>query len=415
MRRGRAADALDMLKPGMSVFVQGATGEPQGFIEALKADPDRASGVHVWSCLVPGINSFDYGSLPADIRVTTFMASPAIAPSIRSGRSRLLALPYSRIGEVLARTDFDLAIVQVAPPDTRGLCSFGVSCDTGAIVWPNARKCVAWINTRHSPPPRADTVDASEIDLAIEVDAPLLSPTQRPGWSAELRAIGRIAADLVPDGAAIQSGIGEAPAAVVAALCSHRRLRIRSGLITPEYRDLAEAGALAEPSEHLTGLAWGDAAFYDWLGQSDLAAFRSIPWTHGAGELAGTPGFTSINSALEIDLHGQANLEWRAGRRISSVGGAPDFVRGAAASHSGRSIIALPSTTRDGSSRIVARLNGPTVSIAGADTDVIVTEHGAAAIGDMAADERAEALIALAAPDHRADLAAAWIAGRQGD
>ena len=129
--------------------------------------------------------------------------------------------------------------------------------------------------------------------------------------------------------------------------------------------------------------------------------------THGAAELAGTPRLMAINSALEVDLFGQANLEWRSGRQVSGVGGAPDFARGAMASAGGRSIIALPATA-GGASRIVARLTAPTVSLARHETDVIVTEHGVAELRGKTVGERAEALIAIAAPEHRGALQDAW-------
>ena len=406
MKIGASNDLLNRLKPTMKVFIQGAAGEPQDVIAAFKAEPDRVDGVEIWSCLVPGMNTFDYGSLAGSARLTTFMASPAIEPSILSGRTRLIAIPYSEIAARLAQTEFDLAILQVAPPDREGACSFGVSCDVGAIVWRRAKQRIAYLNHRIKPPKRSDAMPADAIDLAIPIDAPLLSPAAATKGSMVLEVIGRIAAELIPDGAAIQSGVGEAPRAVVAALISHRNLRIRSGLITPDYRILADAGAFDPAGEHITGIAWGGADFYDWLGESDLAAFRSIETTHGAAGLAATPGFVSINSALEVDLFGQANLEWREGRRISGVGGAPDFLRAAAASAGGRSIIALPSTTRDGVSRIVARIVAPTISIPASDSDVILTEHGAAQLRGQDATARAKALIAIAAPQHRDALSA---------
>jgi acyl-CoA hydrolase len=152
-------------------------------------------------------------------------------------------------------------------------------------------------------------------------------------------------------------------------------------------------------------VAWGDAGFYDWLGRSQLFAFRSILETHAHWELAKIPSFISIGSAIEVDLQGKINLEWLGGRRISSVGGAPDYVRGALGSPGGRSIIALPSTSRGGASRIVARLEKASIPAAHADT--VVTEHGVAEMRGVSADQRAARLLAVAAPGHRAALAAA--------
>jgi acyl-CoA hydrolase len=172
---------------------------------------------------------------------------------------------------------------------------------------------------------------------------------------------------------------------------------------------LAEAGALDPDGEHVTGLALGSAAFYRFLVESDLIAFADTRMTHGAAALSTVDRFTSINSALEIDLFGQANIEWRGERLVSGVGGAPDFVRAARRSPGGRSIIALASTAGGGKiARIVPRLASPTVSISRSDVDTVVTEFGVAALADRSMDERAEALIAIAHPDHRAALADDW-------
>ena len=341
MKAGRAEDVLDWLKPGSKVFFQGGPGECQALIALLKANPGATEGVELWSCLIPGINTFDYGSLPDGPTLVTFMASPTLAPSIATGRTRIDAMSYSEIGVTLGQASFDLAILHVAPPDAEGLCSFGVSAEVGRIVSPSAKQCIAFINAR-MPNVAGDALAADDIDLAIEIDEPLLAATA-PSRSAAADALARYAAALVPEYATIQSGIGEAPGAIVAALTDHRRLRIHSGLVTPEYRLLAKSGALDPDRYHVAGIAWGDADFYDWLPDSEIT-FRSVRETHFHERLAAIPNFVSIGSALEVDLEGAINLEWLGERRVSSVGGAPDFMRGAAASPGGRSIIALPST-----------------------------------------------------------------------
>jgi acyl-CoA hydrolase len=406
VKQGKPEDVLDWLKPGTRAIVQGATGEPLSFIDAFKAAPERAANVDLWACLVPGINTFDYGALHPQSRFTTFMASPAWSASLADGRTQLRAMPYSGIGETLARTDFDLAILHVSPPDDRGLCSFGVCCDVGAIVWPRARRRIAYVNASMPRLKRADAMPFEAIDLAIPVDAPLIAAPFSPP-SADLAAIGRHVAALIPDGAAIQSGIGQAPGAAIAALANHRRLSAHSGLITADYRALAKAGAIDSGAANVAGIAYGDAGFYDWLAASDFAAFRSIPETHGPAGLAATPNFHSINSAIEIDLSGAINIEFIAGKRVSSVGGAPDYVRGAVASRGGRSIIALPSKARSGASRILPALRAGETSFPAELADTIVTEHGVAELKGKSRAARAEALIAIAAPEHRGMLAAA--------
>lgn len=405
MRTGTPEDLLRSLKPRQRVFFQGGSGECVALYNALKNNPGLASGVEFWSCLVPSINTLDYGSLPGTMTLTTFMASPALEPSIATGRTRLMLMPYSGIGETLSRTDFDLAIFHTSPPDQQGRHSFGLCCDTASIIWPRAERRIAFVNDQMPILSRAESIPADAIDLAIPINEPLLAPPTPPVRTAALHAIARQAAELIPDGSVIQSGIGDTPAAVVSALRLHRGLSVYSGIITPEYRQLAESGALDMDGMRVTGIAWGDAAFSNWLEQSGFA-FRSVLETHDHRKMATLPRFVSIGSALEVDLAGNLNLEWRSGRRISSVGGAPDYLRGAAASPGGRSIIALQSTSGKGASRIVPSLQTPSIPADLADT--IITEHGVAHLRGKSPAERAQAMIAIAAPEHRGFLETAW-------
>jgi acyl-CoA hydrolase len=405
MRTGRPEDVLDWLAPGQRVYFQGGPGECSVFRELLQKHPERAAGIELWSCLIPGINTFDYGSLDGGPSFVTFMASPALERSIAAGRTTLRAMPYSETGALLERTEFDLAVLHAAMPDENGRCSFGIAADAPGIAARRAAKRIVFLNRNMPAIADAESIGVGEIDLGVLINAPLLSAEEKHGSSPVLDAIARRAATLVDDGATIQSGIGEAPGAVIAALKDRRRLKVHSGIVTPEYRLLAEAGSLDPDTRHIAGIAWGDAGFYDWLGQSRLFAFRSIHETHGPAALAGIRDFISVGSAVEVDLSGNINLEWLSGRRISSVGGAPDYVRAALGSPGGRSIIALPSASRGGASRIVPRLDKASLPAEQADT--VVTEHGIAELRGLSPEQRAERLAAIAAPGHRAALAAA--------
>ena len=402
MRTGSTEDLLRSLKPGQRVFFQGGPGECATFYEALKKDSGLISRLDLWSCLIPGINGFDYGSLPNDHTLTTFMASLALEPSIASGRTQVMAMPYSEIGVTLSRMKFDVAIFHVSQPDAHGAFSFSLSCDMPSLVWPNAGRRVAFVNERMPYLPGAENIPAEAIDLAIPIKQQLLTASS-PRQNAVVEKIAARAAALVPDGATIQSGIGDTPAAIAAALRLHRGLKVHSGIITGEYQQLAESGALDPDAEHVTGIAWGDEAFQTWLPRSGFL-FRSALETHSHEKLATIANFISIGSALEVDLAGNLNLEWRAGRRVSSVGGAPDYIRGASLSPGGRSIIALQATSA-GASRIVPALQTP--SVPGALIDAVVTEHGVAELRGLDSAARAAALIAIAAPEHRSFLKSA--------
>lgn len=399
---------LAEFQPDKRIFIPGATGEPLALRELLAANPDRAAGVRFIGCLLPGMNDFDYAALHPTARLTTFLFPPAFRASFEAGRVRVMPLAYSQTAEYLAEAaPIDTAILQLAPPDADGMCSLGVCADFPPLVWRRAGRRIGLINPSLPQPARAAGIPFSALDVAIEIDAPVIEAADA-ALSPELDAIVARVAALVADGATLQTGIGGAPAAIYERLIDHRNLVIRSGMITPGFRTLAESGALA-PGGHITGVALGTADFYRFLSENDVIAFADARITHGAASLAGVDRFVSIGSALEVDLFGQVNLEWRGERMVSGVGGAPDFMRAASRSPGGLSIIALPASAGGGKiSRIVPRLISPTSSISRGDIDAVVTEFGVARLKHLSLDERAEALMAIADPRHQAGLAEEW-------
>jgi len=407
-RQGVAA-LLDELRPGMSVYLPGASGEILALTEALASEPERARDVHFTSCLVPGINeTLDYAGLTGSTRVIAFMLPAVMAPSLAARRVSLLPLTYHGAARHIAAQAFDLALAHVAPPDAQGNCSLGVASDFATLAWRNARRRVLVANPAMPRLPGALSIPTDEADVLVTVEGPVIEQEDRPADSTAEAIASRIAA-LVPDGAHVQAGIGGAPGAIWSQLENHRDLVLRSGLATLGFRTLAEAGALAEAGDHVAGIALGPREFYDWLAESGLVRFATTFETHGHGELSAVPRLTSINGALEVDLFGQVNVEWQGARLASGVGGGPDFMRAAQVSPGGRSIIALPASARGGSlSRIVCRLDRPSTSIARSDVDTVVTEHGVADLRDKGLDERAEALIGIAAPQFREGLADQW-------
>jgi acyl-CoA hydrolase len=220
--------------------------------------------------------------------------------------------------------------------------------------------------------------------------------------------IGANIAPLIKDGATLQMGLGKIPDAVLSALTDHRNLRIHSGLIGDAVLDLIDAGALGDGSSVTTGVAIGSPALYAAIG-SPKFSFRPVSYTHDARVMAGIENFVTINSAIEVDLFGQAFAELGPGGLMSGPGGATDFARGAGIG-GGLRIVALPS---DGASGSISRIVGPgegagPVSLSRMDVDVVVTEYGAADLRGLGHEARARALIAIAAQPHRSILEDRW-------
>ena len=400
-----AISLIDRLSPGLRIYLSAGSAEPLAFAELCSANPECLADVQVIGSFVPGVNQVDYAAFHPRARMTTLLMPVMARASLKAGRLDILPISYFGFAAFLQRFPPDLAIVHVTPPDSSGMCSLGPSADFAPLVWSKARHRVAFVNPSLPSPPGGYRLPFAEIDTAIDCDHPPipLAPT-RP--SNTLTNIALHVSRLIDDGDYIQAGLGGAPAAAVRALTSHKGLVVHSGMVSDEFIDLAAAGALAHEG-HLAGIAIGSPDFYDRLPQIHGLTFVPTPLTHGPGALVATRRLKAINSALEVDLLGQANLEWRGSQLVSGVGGAPDFLAGARLSPGGRAIVALPSVARE-KSRIVCRIDAPSISIPRNVIDYVVTEHGVAHIRHLSVDARAQALIGIAHPDHRAELQRSW-------
>ena len=399
---------LDLFRPGRRIYIPGASGEILTLADALSAEPGRLSGVDLTSCLLPGFNGFDYAALDADARLTCFLLPPALRPSFIAGRTRIVPLPYSAIVGYLEKQAFDIAFFHVAPPDASGLCSLGISADFAEHAWKTAKCRVFVINPSMPRIATAPGLSLAEADLTYEIESALITGGEAR-TDPVIDKIAQSVATLVPDGATVQFGIGGVPGAMWRHLTSHRNLTIASGMVTPGWRLLRDNGALRPGRHHRAGVALGDGEFYEELARQDELSLVSAAQTHHAETLSRMDRFTAVNSALEVDLFGQANLEWRDGRIVSGVGGALDFACGAIASPGGRAVTALRATAAKGTiSRIVPRLTSPTISLSRNHVDTVVTEFGVAELRGKSLDDRAASLIDIAAPDYRDSLEQAW-------
>jgi 4-hydroxybutyrate CoA-transferase len=398
-----------LLRTGMTVFVEGASGEPSALLDALAAVPEASDGVHYAGCLVPGVNRTDPASFHPDASLTSFFVFGAIARSYQAGKVRFLPLHYSSIYAYLASLPIDLALIQVTPPDSDGLCSLGPCVHFVPAVLDHAKVVVAEVNAAMPRPLHSVTVPYDRLDAVVETARPLVPLASEPP-SAQAVRIAAYVAGLIEDGDVLQVGIGKLPAAILAALHDHKDLRFHGGMVTDEVVDLHAAGALGTM---VCCTALGSRV-YDWTASRDDLRFAPVSHTHDVRVLGRIDRFTAINSVLAVDLLGQANAEVLRGRQVSGTGGLLDFVRGARLTPGGRSILALPATVGGGISRIVPRLDEDhIVSLPRADADIVVTEHGVAHLRDLSVDQRANALIAIADPAARDALANAWDALRE--
>lgn len=404
-----AAEVPDLLALGKSVYIPGMGGQSQLLVDALRARSGSAKGVTFTGVWLPGINRVDYAGLDPDASAEAFFFNRDLAASFAAGRVRLRPLSYYQTYHHLRDVSrIDLALLHVSPPDAAGRVSLGIANDFTPAILGKAVVRVAHINPRMPRTRGSATIALADLDYVIEADAPLLA--DNTGEDDVWMAIGRHLATVVPDGAVLEVGIGQTPQ-VLPALIGHRRLRMHTGAIMTPVLALVGSGALAEENGAIvTGTALGIDELYDYVADNPQVAFAPVGYTHDVGVLRRIDRFTAINSVIDVDLWGEANAEMVDGRQVSSAGGLVDFMRGARLSPGGRAIVVLPATAKGGSvSRIVSRLApGTTVSVARADMDTVITEYGIADLRDRTIDERALALIAIAAPAFRSALADAW-------
>lgn len=401
---------LDRIRPGHRVFVAGSSGEPTALIEAWRADPDRTRGLDIVTSAVPGINRLAVADLHPTASLTGLFMRPDLDTAHRDGRYRHLPLSYGGFARALSdgAFAFDVCIAQVSPPDETGRHSLGPAVEFLPLVMAHARETCGLIN-RQTPVIAGSTViDSSTLTARAEVDTPLATYDTGP-VDAVSAAIAAHVAELVEDGATLQVGLGKTPGALLRALHDRQGLKLHSGMFGDDVPGLVESGALEAGAPHRACVFVGGPDLYAWAGRQSVLSVAGCQITHGADALARLEDFVAVNSAIEVDLFGQAALEHVDGRAVSGAGGAPDFARAAKMSRGGISVVALPATGARGTrSRIVAALTAPAVvTLPRTDVDVVVTEYGIADLRGRSVLERAERLIAIADPAFRPQLAAA--------
>lgn len=304
----------------------------------------------------------------------------------------------------------DTFLCTVSPMDAHGYMSFGVGNDYSTKVARSAKRLIVEVN-RHMPRVHGSgaALHVSEVGAIVENDAPLLELPRRAGGAAD-ETIGRIIADLVPDGACLQMGVGALPNLVCAQLMERNDLGIHTEAMCPGLVDLVRAGVVTNRAKTLNRgttvftFAMGQREMYDYLADNPSVESWPVDYVNDPGVISRNDNVVSINGTIQVDLTGACNSEHMLGHQYSASGGQLDFVRGAYASKGGKSIIAASSTAAKGKvSRIVPRLDGP-VTTPRIDTHYVVTEHGAVNLKGLSSTERALRLIELAHPDFRDGL-----------
>lgn len=413
MRIVSAAEAVADIRSGQQVFVHGGAATPSVLLEALAGRAGELRDVGVVHLHTEGPAPHLAPELAASFRHRALFIGANARQAVNDGRADYVPIFLSDIPELFASRSLplDVALLNVSRPDAHGYCSLGTSVDAALSAVQAATTVVAQLNAAMPRTLGDSFVHVSQIDLGVEVDA-RPHPHALPAIGAIERDIGAFVADLVPDRATIQMGIGSIPAAVALALRDKRDLGVHTELLTDPVLDLVEAGAVTGAAKEInrgkivTAFLMGSQRLYDFVDDNPMIEMRPVDYTNDTVVIRRFRRMTAINSALSIDLTGQVSADSIGTRFYSGVGGQMDFMRGAALAEEGRAIIALPSTAAGGTiSRIVPVLaEGAGVVTTRAHVRTVVTEFGVAELFGRSIRERADALVAIAHPDFRDDL-----------
>ena len=406
-------DLTRYIRPGDLVVWGQACAEPLTLTEALASQRKELGGIRCFT----GISS-SAAVHPGHADYLEFISYTAAgANRALTGANALDILPchYSELPRILGTGPLraSVLLLSLPPAGPDGTFGLGLGADYLATLVGSARVVIAEVNDQVPDLGCDRRLRPEEIDALVPLSR---SPAEYPEAPPreEDAVIAAYVAGLVPDGATIQLGIGSMPSAVARRLHGHRDLGVHSGVITDAVAALIESGAVTgarKSVDHglvVTGFLMGTRSLIARAAADPSVRVRNTAYTHDPAVLAAQHRLVAINSATEVDLTGQANTETAGGRYVGAVGGAADFARGAARSRGGIPVLALPSTAGP-ASRIVAGLTGP-ATLSRADTGVIVTEYGIADLRGLTLRQRRERMIAIAHPDHRAELEAA--AGR---
>ncbi len=409
-----AAEAVAGIRSGQQLFVHGGAATPSVLLDALVARAPELRDVGIIHIhtegpaphLAPGVSeSFRHRAL--------FIGGNARA-AVNEGRADYIPVFLSDIPELFMTgiQPLDAVLINVSPPDAHGYCSLGTSVDAVLSAIQAADTVIAQINSRMPRTLGDSFVHVDQIDLGVEVSQPPHEHVLGEVGEVE-RRIGHYVAELVPDRATIQMGIGSIPTAVAMALRSKRDLGIHTELLTDPVIDLVEAGAVTGDAKEInrgkivTAFLMGSQRLYDFVDDNPMIEMRPVDYTNDTTVIRRFRRMVAINSAISIDLTGQVSADSIGTRFYSGVGGQMDFMRGAALALEGRAIIALPSRAAGGEiSRIVSVLTpGAGVVTSRAHVRTVVTEFGVAELFGRSIRERVAALISIAHPDSRDELA----------
>jgi acyl-CoA hydrolase len=411
-----AAQAVTRIKSGDRVFLHGSAATPVALVKALQNRHTELKDVEIVSITTLGDLDFGNSVYARSFFFNSLFVSANTRSVVNSDGGDYVPVFLSEIPRLFRKSilPIDVALIQVSPPDNHGYCSLGTSVDIARAAVDTARWVIAQVNPRMPRTHGDGFIHIDRIHTIVEQKSELPEVDYSTGASESTRQIGRHIASLIEDGATLQMGIGTIPDQVLQNLGNHKNLGIHTEMFSDGIIPLIEKGIINNKCKKLnigrsvTGFLAGTRKLYDFVHDNPSVRVMDIGYVNDTSIIRQNPKVTAINSAIEIDLTGQVCADSIGTYQYSGIGGQMDFIRGASLSEDGKPIIALPSITSKGLSRIVPFLKqGAGVVTTRGHVHWVVTEYGMVDLFGKNLKQRAKALIKLAHPDHRDDLSKA--------
>ncbi len=407
-----ADEAVKVIKSGDRVYIHAVAGAPRSLINAMTARSGELKDVEIIHLHTEGDAPYSAPELRDSFHVNALFIGSNVRHALDAGNASYTPVFLSEVPNLFRRDilPVDVALMTVSPPDRHGFCSLGTSVDASLAAMEKAKYVIAQINP-FMPRTGGDGIrHISEFDAITEKAEELIAHNPVQPSEIEMQ-IGAHIAGLIENGSTLQMGIGAIPNAALAQLTNHKDLGIHTEMFSDGVIPLVETGVINgrnkthRKGKIVSGFVMGSKKLYDFIDDNPMVEMRDIAWVNDVSVIRSNPKAVSINSAIEVDLTGQVCADSIGTRLYSGVGGQMDFIRGASLSEGGKPIIALPSTTRRGDSRITGFLkHGAGVVTTRAHVHYIITEYGVADLYGKTIKQRTKALRDIAHPDHREAL-----------
>jgi acyl-CoA hydrolase len=398
------------VKPGDKIFIHGGAATPQFLLKEL-AKNQQLHDLEFISMSLFGDKLFDISPGLKDMgEVNALFVSDVTRKSVNGGYGNYIPVFLSDIPDLIKKEiiRIDVALIHVSPPDKHGFCSLGVSVDVARAAVQKAKCIIAQVNPNMPRTHGDGLIHISQIHGLVEVNDPIPEVNFGLKINPESKKIGELISGMIEDGSTLQTGIGAIPDSVLSNLGNHKNLGVHTELFSDGVLPLVESGVVnnskkkSHPGKIVTGFLAGSRKLYDFVDDNPMVLVLDIDYVNDPHHIRQNPKVVAINSAIEIDITGQVCADSIGTYQYSGVGGQMDFIRGAALSEGGKPIIAMPSTTNKGESRIVSFLKpGAGVVTTRAHVHYIVTEFGIAFLFGKNLRQRATELIKIAHPNHQ--------------